>query len=207
MNFFKNFVTIFIFIAGSTANATIYNITGTQNSTTPSAPGVLSVQNAVPFGVLPTSFPINAAISLTGSLDITGTTINSGSFTVADYGAFASFSGENLNSYIVQDWFGSGANFTGSGVGFVATGTSGSCIGPAQFPYCQAGPGLTEFGYILTATGPASWDLKLITISQSSSTLTKDYSLVGAVPIPAASWLFGSGLIGLVGAVRKRKSV
>ena len=30
--------------------------------------------------------------------------------------------------------------------------------------------------------------------------------LVGAVPIPAAAWLFGSGLIGLIGVARRKKS-
>jgi len=29
---------------------------------------------------------------------------------------------------------------------------------------------------------------------------------VSAVPVPAAVWLFGSGLIGLVGVVRRKKS-
>jgi len=33
------------------------------------------------------------------------------------------------------------------------------------------------------------------------------YILVNAVPIPATAWLFGSGLMGLAGAARKRKSV
>jgi hypothetical protein len=30
---------------------------------------------------------------------------------------------------------------------------------------------------------------------------------IGAVPIPAAVWLFGSGLIGLIGAARRKKSM
>jgi hypothetical protein len=29
---------------------------------------------------------------------------------------------------------------------------------------------------------------------------------LGAVPIPAAAWLFGSGLIGLIGIARKKKA-
>jgi hypothetical protein len=30
---------------------------------------------------------------------------------------------------------------------------------------------------------------------------------VSAVPVPAAAWLFGSGLIGLIGIARRKKSV
>lgn len=33
------------------------------------------------------------------------------------------------------------------------------------------------------------------------------FSSVGAVPLPAAAWLFGSGMLGLMGLVRRRKSV
>lgn len=48
---------------------------------------------------------------------------------------------------------------------------------------------------------------------QSIANKVGDYSVwavqsgdVGAVPIPAAAWLFGSGLLGLIGFARQRKS-
>ena len=36
--------------------------------------------------------------------------------------------------------------------------------------------------------------------------LNVDYTIVSAVPVPAAVWLFGSGLIGLVGLARRKKA-
>jgi len=38
----------------------------------------------------------------------------------------------------------------------------------------------------------------------SDGTLT--YGDVSAVPVPAAVWLFGSGLVGLVGIARRKKA-
>lgn len=39
-----------------------------------------------------------------------------------------------------------------------------------------------------------------------SSTGELTYTAVSAVPVPAAAWLFGSGLLGLVGVARRRRS-
>lgn len=51
------------------------------------------------------------------------------------------------------------------------------------------------------AQGNASW------ILQSNGTLTYHVAAAPAeVPIPAAAWLFGSGLLGLVGIARRRKN-
>jgi len=36
--------------------------------------------------------------------------------------------------------------------------------------------------------------------------ITYDYTPVSAVPVPAAVWLFGSGLLGLVGIARRKKA-
>lgn len=39
----------------------------------------------------------------------------------------------------------------------------------------------------------------------SATTVVSNFSAPSAVPIPAAAWLFASGLIGLVGVARRKK--
>jgi len=50
---------------------------------------------------------------------------------------------------------------------------------------------------------PGIWEFTANTAS-GSSTFSWSSSTVAAVPLPAAVWLFGSGLIGLVGIARRR---
>ncbi len=61
--------------------------------------------------------------------------------------------------------------------------------------------GNIQFGMFLgaftTGTAATNWDIRLDNIS---------YTVVNAVPIPPAVWLFGSGLIGLIG-VRRKSSI
>jgi len=47
-------------------------------------------------------------------------------------------------------------------------------------------------------------ELVVFFLTGSASSLSIDNINVSAVPIPAAVWLFGSGLLGLVGFARKR---
>jgi hypothetical protein len=44
------------------------------------------------------------------------------------------------------------------------------------------------------------WDLS------HDGTLTWNSAAVSAVPVPAAVWLFGSGLLGLAGVARRKQS-
>lgn len=80
-------------------------------------------------------------------------------------------------------------------------------IGP-QFPM---GLGLSGTG-TLSAIGfdptPATWSLTAQTVidTGTGAILPTTYSMtVAAVPVPAAVWLFGSGLVGLVAVARRHK--
>lgn len=67
----------------------------------------------------------------------------------------------------------------------------------------SGGTGIQQNSKTLAANaqGNASW------ILQSNGTLTYHVAAAPAVvPIPAAAWLFGSGLLGLVGIARRRKN-
>jgi hypothetical protein len=70
------------------------------------------------------------------------------------------------------------------------TGLSLSAVAPAGTAEVQAFLLHIQTGDPCCAGGSLFWD---------------DVSLT-AVPVPAAVWLFGSGLIGLIGIARRRKS-
>jgi len=47
---------------------------------------------------------------------------------------------------------------------------------------------------------------QLATFTIDRSTSTVSWAQFSAVPVPAAVWLFGSGLIGLIGIARRKKA-
>lgn len=76
---------------------------------------------------------------------------------------------------------------------------------------CSAAPVL-QTGGVASATG-ALGNGTVIHLSFGDSLASTDYSFTisnyqtaAAVPVPAAAWLFGSGVLGLAGAARRRRS-
>ena len=63
--------------------------------------------------------------------------------------------------------------------------------------------GVAFWGVIDTAV---TFSKLSFTPTGESSNLLMDSVSYGAVPIPASAWLFGSGLLGLVGMARRKKA-
>lgn len=64
--------------------------------------------------------------------------------------------------------------------------------------------GITSVGDVTTITG-TSFD-SVNNITQATTFTLTATSVPAAVPVPAAAWLFGSGLLGLAGTARRRRA-
>ena len=63
------------------------------------------------------------------------------------------------------------------------------------------------YGFDFTATGPSmALSIQGISLPAGTAYIGLDNVSVNAVPLPAAVWLFGSGLIGLMGVARRKKA-
>lgn len=132
------------------------------------------------------------------------------------------WNGDNFNNIFLLQIFAldSGGNNISGGFNPLAQVSAGSdAIVGGSFDYVLAGTdGGNAFDWTqmdvsaVMPAGTASTRIQLIHILESSTSnggaiFLDDASLtVSAVPVPAAVWLFGSGLIGLIGIARRRKS-
>jgi hypothetical protein len=141
---------------------------------------------------------------------------------------FTSGTGTNVNGVVNQFTLGNLVAFsnginndvnTGGLLNALTTGTettgSGLYPGPAQQKYGLLGAPDTSsigtaselFGYTGNATAGVLNSYILGTVNLGTDgTLTFSANQTSAVPLPAAAWLFGSGLMGLVGVSRRRKA-
>jgi len=102
-----------------------------------------------------------------------------------------------------------------AGIGFDYTMGDSTFAPDARIGYTPNGgsaillreAGNSGFFGILSTDGDSIQHLQELgaEIWNGSSTLD-NVTIVSAVPVPAAAWLFGSGLVGLVGVARRRKS-
>jgi hypothetical protein len=124
-----------------------------------------------------TPVPVN---SIAGSFTVDGSIVTQIDFAIGSY----SYSAADVEISSIYTLLGGAAN--GPGITF----------GTDDF-WLQWLPGLPTYftGFAYTVAG----------VNDYYSSYTGEIS-VAAVPVPAAAWLFGSGLIGLAGASRRRKS-
>jgi len=91
-------------------------------------------------------------------------------------------------------WMNQAANFNSFNTAFLYTSKCGDCSGFNGF--LEVG---TTDGYSGDAVDPQS---PFAAFSESSGVITG----LTNIPVPAAIWLFGSGLLGLIGIARRKKS-
>ena len=132
------------------------------------------------------------------------------------------WNGDNFNNIFLLQIFAldaAGDNISGGFTPLAQVSAGSDAIVGGDFDYTLVGTdGGNDFDWTqmmvsaVMPAGTASTKIQLIHILESSTTETgaiylDDASLtVTAVPVPAAVWLFGSGLLGLVGIARRKKA-
>jgi hypothetical protein len=68
----------------------------------------------------------------------------------------------------------------------------------------QTPPGLSPFSLYNSVNNPQGQFRLVFQSSHGDHTIIGNLTSLSAVPLPAAAWLFGSGVIGLIGLARRK---
>jgi len=117
----------------------------------------------------------------------------------------ASCAGQNL----ISSW---GLNCTGSEMGYLFYNTLGNTAGSltSTGPFSNVQPDLYWSATSYVGNVYDKWDFSMLNGFQSYADISSSFygwavKSGDVVPVPAAVWLFGSGLLGLVGLARRKK--
>lgn len=170
----------------------------------------------------------NTNISVSGTFDLSGFNLSSftttwsnassgsgpGTYseaTIGDINNQTNYSASGGSTYfeLFSNNFNAGHtdNFSGHGIGFWNTtgGTEGNFqIDVDYISGTQLQGSGTLTGYTLSDLGLTQTGLWKTLSNGETVSITINGSGISAVPVPAAAWLFGSGLLGLVGMARRK---
>lgn len=160
-------------------------------------------------GLLNTPTPLTVSAGTNTIIGQVGNNGNTGATdgTDADYFTFNIAPGSDLVSITIDSYTsssGSGQSFFGYTEGTSFTGQGFGDIDGFVIFNASSGEVLDDLsgGASLAAGDYAFW-------LQETADVTVDYEIsfeVATVPVPAAAWLFGSGLLGLMGIARRKKA-
>lgn len=93
----------------------------------------------------------------------------------------------------------------GMGIKFESWDDAGAISDSGDINFSNTGTGVWETFSAAYTIDPTATRLKIVLLGVNSDSVI-GYDNVGVVPIPAAAWLFGSGLLGLIGVARRKKA-
>jgi hypothetical protein len=180
---------------------------------------ILSVAGAASAATV-TNYTASSATTITGATSGSGSA--SGTASLDDSGVLTLLLDGTTVTGFTDTTNGSTATFNGTYSGGMFTASSGSSVitsctnNGAIIDGCSspsfAGVGGVSTFLTLNGSVDGTGGVINITASSNGASISTAYTLSGgtpvtpAVPLPAAAWLFGSGIMGLAGAARRRRN-